>query len=1207
MVGRTLLAAYFACQLLAVPSFAQPNVKGTERIGRDRPLLVPKSLAPRARMNDLKFVQQGGTTWLLAAASDKVVHRWVVEADGSLTPAPPLRWPIFRGLRGNMYALADLGDGRVAIGGVGAKTSQVSLVSIEGDRPPVRLVDLGTAARQNVWSLAADNATGRLYVGEAAQTDGVGLILCWNYRRNPPTLSRARSGLEEVKQLAVSPNGTYVAAAGPSTDGTSWTVRVFEAKTLAANPAPVPEDPIDLRAVPTPQPVQEGKLDTRWPDAIGGVDWITDSTWVAASVMGYSRGTVGGRVDLPGFGPDVAYRSSEAFATKISNPEGVEVFNANLFPSTWLDETSGNSVTIQPGRSQVFGKSAKLWRTYENRERFGPFNGFVGHRITVPTYVRGVDFCPRTSQLASVVEEDRRYHVLLDTRKDDGTFRNRVALGEGTKWREVTGLATSADGHFVAAAGSDLCDIDGKQVCTYQVRVWSAVNGRLLAKFPDESKPIPAGGPIIGIVTQQQGNRNKRDTIIYQTGIPGHFAESYYRVWPGIVGPQDDVTAKEADDAFAAKGKSRSLRFAGGDKAPTNGTLDVATGAFTAGSGGRGVPIVRTFFNDAEGRTIGPVYTQPHNGITNAIKFVSGGRWYLAVAQMDGIQIWDWEKCLDPRQGYHAIVRAFYGHDAQITSIDVATDGNQLFSASTDGTICGWNLRDLDRTRELGLTFDRTGTVTAVTDDSAGWYGGFQVGMRVTDLQVAGVAVPRASLANRLAQPLPGLEHFFTTDKDVNLLTPVAHDPLWTYYPRFDKEAVMWTPEGYFETSELKGTGSIEWVVNLAGVFGENDELVVMAGLDHEGFRDANVIDDVFKDTTRAKTTIPPPPVIALKNEGGTWNLNATPTGAGRVTKVEFVLNGRVVRSDTRGFSVQQSDLNALLRNGRNSVAAVVETGSEGKTFPFRRIISFDATPPPRDRTPRVNFLGIAVEQAPKMPKLETVVSDVTDVHDALRDNAARLPGRNGAPSFQLLTGIGGADEPTKENIQSAFDDLTGSSQPDDLTVIVLSSHGELNKQGEYVFHATDGTIPQVELSDLIERLPCRTLLILDTCHAGAGAGKQEHVAQFARVVNGPMVLTACKPEESAYFEKVNLGHGYFLAAVREALVDKPYPNAAPFSKRPDANGDGSLSVDELARFVQQRTRDHLDKFGPSSEEQTPQVVPSIFFTDSNLVPVRSR
>lgn len=1202
MIARLLLALCFVSQLL--PGRAESQ-EALERIGRDRPLLVPTATAPRARINDLEFVEHAGRTWLLAAASDKVVHRWEVAADGSLTPATPLRWPIFRGVRGGVYTLADLGDGRVAVAGFGAKTSQVSLLSIDGSAAPARLVDPRTAARQNVWALSADTRNRRLYVGEGASVGGAGLLLCWNYAVSPPTVTRCTTSLSNVREVAVSPTGTHVVVAGPSLDRTSWRIDVYATNDLLQNAGPA-----------RVAPVQPSTLGFDWPVGVGGLDWVSNNTWIAATGFGYARGTVNGDVVLPGFDGGIQRRDAEFLIRKGTDANTVEVSNPSPFPVEFLDATTSRRTTIAAGRSQNFPANANLSRQYRNRNAVGPFNGFGGWQIEIPTYVRDVSFSARSGQLASVVESDLRYNVLLDRRDQNGVLTRRIPLSTGTQWPEVTALAISPDGRFVAAGGPDLVDVDGKQVCAFRVRLWSTTSGQMVDQFPDPREGMPTGGPIIALVTEKQG---KRDTIVYQTGVPTMPARDYFRIWPGIVEGQEDVTGTDADAAFDVKGKNRSLGFAP-DRKQRSGFVDVTTGAFS--TTGRGLPMTESFLSDGK-LVIGPIYTSPDNPVQCAIKFFSGGRWYVAIGQMDGLQVWDWDQCAKGF-GYRALARSFYGHDSQVSSIDVSSDGNQLYSASIDGTICGWNLQGLDRTRELGLTVRGT-TITAVVEDSPGWYGGFQNGMRVTKLQVGGLEVPANALARRLTDPLPGVEHFFTavdgTGKSINLLTPIAHDPLWTYYPRYDRETVMWTPEGFFETSALNGTETIEWIVNLVGPEGQNDDVVVMAGVDQDGagFRDTDVLEDVFRKTVRAKTTIPPPPVMKLERRGNGWSFDTASAGAGRITGTELLLNGRIVKAGTGPLSVTDTELRNSVRTGRNSIAGIVETAGGQR---FRRIVSFDESGGGRRPAPRVNFLGIAVGKAIKanLGTLPTVVADVTDVHDAMRENAAALRGRRDHPSldlgsaavgnFQLLVEESGTNAPTRANIESAFAALdpanpraTNPAQPNDITVVVLSSHGEIENE-EYVFHATDGPMKQTDLSALIQKLPCRTLLVLDTCHSGAGAGDQ--IAQFARVVNGPMVLTACRPEEKAFFEKVRLGHGFFVAAFVEALRDKPYDVSPPFTFQPDANGDGWLSIDELARFTQRRTGELLGRFGPGGGvTQRPQVVPSIFFTDSAQVPVR--
>lgn len=93
------------------------------------------------------------------------------------------------------------------------------------------------------------------------------------------------------------------------------------------------------------------------------------------------------------------------------------------------------------------------------------------------------------------------------------------------------------------------------------------------------------------------------------------------------------------------------------------------------------------------------------------------------------------------------------------------------------------------------------------------------------------------------------------------------------------------------------------------------------------------------------------------------------------------------------------------------------------------------------------------------------------------------------------------AIEPTRANILNSLVWLESRDQPDaptrnDLVIVTVSGHGMLDKEGDYYLLAKEhrkGDDPRLhgiswnhELAKTLNRLGCTTIVILDTCHAGA-------------------------------------------------------------------------------------------------------------------------
>lgn len=1224
----------------------------TDRHGHNRPLLVPACDVPKSRVTSLVFHESGASRWLLAGGEDKRVYRWRM-GDNHFVPEAPLRWPSFLGRRGSIYTMASAKGDRLAVAGVGVVSPQVTLLDVNGRTSPRTLVD-NSRRRQNVWSIAADREGRFLFCGESTGANGNGHLLVWDTAKDATEAIVAcfETPHAEVKRVAVSPDGAVVLTGGPNRDRSKRLLLLWDARKLRSRMRSPRETDSARLFVKDVAPFQTVELGSSWRETIRGLTWTGPRTWNAATVLGTVSGTVGGAVDKAGFESALPGFWRPGYYLKRGTAGRVVVRNDTAFPLVVEDRKSGKKGTLTAGRAATFGADAEVWVVQENQGGTGPYSGLAGFELVFQPYVMDVeaagDVLLRTEWF------DQRSHIFLER---DG---QPVPLPDST-FHEVTATALSADGSLAAVSGAEIVGVDDREVAIFQTRVWSTTDEpRLVASIPDLDAAPQTGGPIAVLATVAESG--KTDSIVYRHGIPTAVGESVTRFKlksPDIVHDPDGISTLEQKS-------KRSFPFVSGrevgSQPVTGGTVNALTGKFSPRGGDRlGVPMTESFMSNGK-TTIGPFYTGPENPPTCCVQFRSGSRSFVAVGLTDGVQLWDLDACRRG-EGLAGLQRMFYGHEGQVTSVDVSSDGNQIYSASTDGTISGWRVKKPDRTRELGLAVDDGSlVVSSVRDGSPGFYAGFRKGVRVKRLLVHGRSITGArNIAFALEHPLPGLEYFCVVEsagREVSLQTPVMHDALWTYYPRLDQKWVMWTPQGFYNTSEANSTRErdmIEWVVNLTPsdiADGAESAVVEMASVDHASLAVTAQTTGIDEENARANearrqlerallesepadagTTPAPPPMRLAPSDRGGWTFTTSPAPTEPIVRMEVWLNGRRITSRDvadRGqvvVDVHASQIEAATRSGRNTVVGVAIVDVAGKRTSFRQIKHFDSA---GSRPARLHFLSVAVENAEGQRKLETVRRDHELIAEAIRDASSSLGSARSAGvrfdarplgAFKVLHGGNDSpDAPTAERVIASFKALRESCRPDDLAVIVLSSHGELLEleegKPEYVFHASDRPIRQKQMTDAIATLPCRTLLVLDTCHSGAGAGSQRQLQTFARVVNGPMVLTACAPTEEAYFDVGDFGHGFFLAAVVEGLrgtsiVDEKLAarlleatgRDVSLQRKPDGNGDGWVSVEEFARFVQTRTGVLKTAFGVS-REQNPQVLPSVFFTDSASTPI---
>jgi len=167
-----------------------------------------------------------------------------------------------------------------------------------------------------------------------------------------------------------------------------------------------------------------------------------------------------------------------------------------------------------------------------------------------------------------------------------------------------------------------------------------------------------------------------------------------------------------------------------------------------------------------------------------------------------------------------------------------------------------------------------------------------------------------------------------------------------------------------------------------------------------------------------------------------------------------------------------------------------------------------------------------------------------------------------------------------------------------DLILIYLSGHGVRDeKTGKYYFVAADARYDDVKshryedclsLDDLsaFADIPCRKLIVLDTCHSGAiQENDQRQLKAAVRTLQDDqfLILTASDGSQEAV-EESKRGMGRFTAHFTDGL------RAAADLTSNGGDNDGIVSFREISSYVQRQVG--LDS-ASSEYRQTPTVSPS--------------
>ena len=164
--------------------------------------------------------------------------------------------------------------------------------------------------------------------------------------------------------------------------------------------------------------------------------------------------------------------------------------------------------------------------------------------------------------------------------------------------------------------------------------------------------------------------------------------------------------------------------------------------------------------------------------------------------------------------------------------------------------------------------------------------------------------------------------------------------------------------------------------------------------------------------------------------------------------------------------------------------------------------------------------------------------------------------------------------EATRENILESEREFLSQASAQDVVIIFLAGHAQVDDRSDYYFLTYDATNSQPYLrglgkSQLIsmvqEHVPSqKCLLFLDTCFAGSISTTTNYrasnsIVEELRRSTGVYVLSASTSRENA-LEREGWNHGAFTFALLESLDGKG-----------DSNGDGLLTVFELFNYLDKR------------------------------------
>jgi WD40 repeat protein len=567
---------------------------------------------------------------------------------------------------------------------------------------------------------------------------------------------------------------------------------------------------------------------------------------------------------------------------------------------------------------------------------------------------------------------------------------------------------------------------------------------------------------------------------------------------------------------------------------------------------------------------------------------------------------------LRPR-GICPLLRQFRGHQDFVTSLAVSRDLRFLVSGSADGTLQFWSLSELQQEAgtvgRWGASLNVAGGDLVVqTINEAGPL--FRKGLRRGDSikqirwhdgqQERTETMPQAMLDRLRDVPWQMQIEFGARHADglpIGFQLVPAWQALASLYVSDDREWAFWTPEGYYDASanghtlfgwqvnrglqklpqfyradqfrrtlerpdvlqQLLSGGSLESALrNAKEAAAVGPEQILVAQIEATPTvailspRPGDVIRD-RKVKVRARITVPP---------GG--NVSQTRVFANGVVARQPQLVSRQIDAATGGHELVYEWDAALPNETRNMIQLFVLT--DAQTTAFERVLVEQSQLPPLVPG-RLYILAIGVNnyRDSAIEDLDYPVADAESLVAAFQTQSHKI--------YEMVPPIVLTNESvTRARWQSTFVELTerlkDAARPDDLLVIFMAGHGEVDPRTQvYHYICQDAHLDTLLTGSetiswddfrLMADIPCRKLVLLDTCHSGAIQGVRQQHKQATREFQENLVFTvAAAADDEASQERTEWRHGAFTKSLLEGLA-----GAA------DESHDGVVTLNELVTYA---------------------------------------
>ena len=439
---------------------------------------------------------------------------------------------------------------------------------------------------------------------------------------------------------------------------------------------------------------------------------------------------------------------------------------------------------------------------------------------------------------------------------------------------------------------------------------------------------------------------------------------------------------------------------------------------------------------------------------------------------------------------------------------------------------------------------------------------------------------------------------------------------LLAFFPHADKKRwVLWTPSGYYDASP-GAEEFIGWHMNngseqaadffpisrFRATYYRPDVIAkTLETLDEtEAIKSANKESGKKADQVTVPKIFPPIVSILSPKDGSQVSgteieveFSIRSSSAEPLTGVRVLVDGRPVE---RGLAIKPVQKDQDIQTVKVTIPekdaeiSIIAENRVGASEPATVRLKWHGEVKEEEFVikPKVYVLAIGVSKyEDRNLTLQFAAKDATDFAESVlkqkgglyRDAVARV-----------LTD----EKATKEEILDGFDWILKETTSKDIAIIFLAGHGVNEKGGVYYFLPFNANIerlrrtavPFTEMKNTVASLTGKTILFIDTCHAGNVMGARAAATDITGIVNelasaenGAVVFASSTGKQYSY-EDTNWGNGAFTKAVVEGI-----------DGRADYTGKGRITINMLDLYVSERVKE-LTKGKQTPATAKPQTIP---------------